>query len=180
MGTFPPRPISGLQLNSDKRAEVETLQSSVTQPPPACSPEGSHPSGLPPLRWQKQEDQQFKVRHSCRSSKPAWATRDPVLPQQEAKGACSNDVLGTSPTTGKLDHQCLCDKDPPRFISTGHWSHGLLTQPGQKPSHLQQGVHTFRHFHVSVSNLLDEFQFQVFSHRKGFTHSENVANDILW
>lgn len=37
---------------------------------------------------------------------------------------------------------------------TGHRGHCLLTQPGQEPCHLQEGVHTFCYFHMSVSNFL--------------------------
>lgn len=39
---------------------------------------------------------------------------------------------------------------------TGHRGHCLLTQPGQKPCHLQKGVHTFCYFHMSISNFLNK------------------------
>lgn len=87
-------------------------------------------------------------------------TRDPILTEQKNH---SKLVLATSeahhPTTGKLGAsvsvtRTLLVSPMEGLNSAGHRSHGLLTQPGQEPSHLQQGVHTFRHFHVSVSDLL--------------------------
>lgn len=174
MGTFPPRPISGLQLNSDKRAEVETLELSHTAARPACS------GPIPSTQEAEAGGSAVQGWAQLQGFKASLGYRRPCSPRTKNEVSMFYDVLGTSPTTRQLDHQCLSGKDPPHFISTGHWSHGLLTQPGQEPSHLQQGVHTFRHFHVSVSNLLDEFQFQIFGHRKGFTHSENVPDDVLW
>ena len=67
----------------------------------------------------------------------------------------------------------LSNKDshnPAREASalTGHWGHCLLTQPGQEPCHLQKGVHTFRYFHMRVSNFLRGEKIQLKSGLRRF------------
>lgn len=144
--------------------------------------EASFPCGLalPPFCWQSCTVLLLKCQHMHRSGTGPWRVSG-AFPcchpttslrlRVNAPGAGetywkvtarkmrSRAIQGSTFSKSEGYDSCLSvtrTHNPANEFSalTGHRGHCLLTQPGQEPCHLQKGVHTFRYFHMSVSNFL--------------------------